>query len=442
MTRSYRFHRMLVVLLLLGALACQTVLGGPTSPTAHPSPSVSATSTPTTPTATLAPNALQERHERIFQKVWNLVRDRYVYADYNGVDWEAIRTEFAPRVRAATDDASFWALMDEMIQRLNDEHSVFLTPEEVAEEDASAQGHLDYVGIGVLLSPPQPERDYAVVLFTFPNSPAEQGGLRAHERILEVNGMPVVYREKEPPVTDALRGPAGTTVTVTVQMVGEAPRVLSFTRARIQTDWPIFARVLSSARGEVGYVLIPTFFDETIAERTRAALEQMTREHQLIGLILDLRINGGGAYPVLEDLLAIFAGGKLGSFVNRQGEIQAFTVKADPIIGLPPDVPLVILVSQETVSYAEVFSGSLQAIGRAYLIGTPTAGNVESIYPYDFEDGSRLWLAEESYLPVTGERWEGRGVQPDLVITQAWEDFASDADDLALQAALTYLSER
>lgn len=439
MTRSYL---LLVVLLLLVTLACQAVLGGPASPTAKPSPSVSLTSTPTTPRATLTPNALQERHERIFQKVWSLVRERYVYADYNGVDWDAIHAEFAPRVRAATDDASFWKLMGEMIQRLGDEHSVFLTPEEVAEEDASAQGQLDYVGIGVLLSPPEPERPYAVVLFTFPNSPAERGGLRAHERMLEVNGMPVVYRDNEPPVTDALRGPVGTTVTVTVQMVGEAPRVLSFTRARIQTDWPIFARVLPSARGEVGYLLIPTFFDETIAERARAILEQMAREQQLTGLILDLRINGGGAYPVLEDLLAMFADGKLGSFVNRQGEIKALTVKADPLADLPADVPLVILVSGETASYAEVFSGSLQAIGRAYLIGTPTAGNVESIYPYDFEDGSRLWLAEESYLPITGERWEGHGIQPDLVIAQSWEEFAGDADDLALQAALTYLGER
>lgn len=429
---------LLLAVLLLGSLACQAVMRTPTPPASPPS----ATPSPLVPTATLAPDALQVRHQRIFQSVWDLVHERYVYADYNGADWEAIYDEFAPRVRAAADDAAFWQLMSEMIARLNDDHSTFLTPEEVTEEERSEQGQLDYVGIGILVSPPQPERPYAVVLFTFPNSPAERNGLRAHERILEVAGTPMLYREHGPQAIDALRGPEGTVVTATVQMVGEEARTLRFTRARIQSDWPLFTRVLQTPRGAVGYLLIPTLFDETIGKRVRASLEQMAREHQLTGLVLDMRINGGGTYPVLEELLSMFADGKLGSFVNRQGELSELRVEARPVAGLPEDIPLVILVGEDTASYAEVFSGTLQGIGRAHLIGMPTSGNVESIYPYDLEDGSRLWLAEESFIPITGERWEGKGLQPDEVVAQAWEDFSGDEEDLALQAALRYLSER
>jgi len=408
--------------LVLSTLACQTVarLWEPTS-TVTPSPT--------------AVSPAQARHQAIFERVWTLVKENYVYADYNGVDWDAVYAEFAPRVAAAEDDEAFWKLMAEMIERLGDDHSVFVDPQGVAEEDRQAEGNLDYVGIGIYLDPPHDGRDYAVVLMVFPDSPAEQSGLQPHERILEVAGIPV--RDN----LDGLLGPVGTTVTATVQKPGEAPRVLTFTRARIQTRLPIPHHVIPTPEGEVAYLLIPTLVDETIGQRTRELLASLAQEHELRGLILDLRINGGGTYQVLEELLSTFTAGKMGSFVRRGGTSQVLMIQANPVPGLPPDLPLVILVGPETVSFAEVLSGSLQAVGRAYLIGLPTAGNVEAIYPYDLEDGSRLWLAEESFVPVTGERWEGRGVQPDERVEQAWEDFSSDEEDLALQTALRYLQE-
>ncbi len=412
----------LVLSLLVSTLACQTV-----ARLWEPTPIV-------TPTSTALSEA-QARHQAIFERVWTLVKENYVYPDYNGVDWDAIYDEFSPRVAAAEDDQAFWKLMAEMIERLGDEHSAFVDPQSAAEEDRQSEGNLDYVGIGIYLDPPHDERDYAVVLMVFPGSPAEQSGLQAHERILDVAGIPI--RDN----LDGLLGPVGTTVTATVQKPGEAPRVLTFTRARIQTQLPIPHRVIATPKGEVAYLLIPTLMDETIGERTRAILTTLAQEHELRGFILDLRINGGGTYRVLQELLSIFTAGKVGSFVRRGGTSQVLMVQANPVPGLSPDLPLVILVGPETVSFAEVLSGSLQAVGRAYLIGMPTAGNVEAIYPYDMEDGSRLWLAEESFVPVTGERWEGRGVQPDERVEQVWEDFSSDEDDLALQAALRYLTE-
>ncbi len=416
----------LFLLLVLSSLACQTVSRLWEAPTV--TPTVTPTGTPS------GSSEDQARHQAIFERVWKLVKENYVYPDYNGVDWDAIYEEFAPLVSAAETDQAFWDLMSTMIERLGDEHSAFLDPEAVAQEDKEREGDLDYAGIGVYLDPPREDRNYAVVLMVFPDSPAERSGLQAHERILEVAGIPVEGN------VDGLLGPVGTQVTATVQAPGDAPRVLTFTRARIQTALPIPNRILKTPQGDVAYLFIPTLIDKTIGQRTRVILQAMAQDHAIRGVILDLRINGGGIYQNLDELLSMFTSGKVGSFIRRGGPAQELTVRARPVPGLDPDVPLVILIGPETVSFAEVLSGSLQAVGRAYLIGMPTAGNVEAVYPYDMLDGSRLWLAEESFMPITGERWEGRGVQPDELVEQAWDEFRSDEDDLALQAALRYLS--
>ena len=66
----------------------------------------------------------------------------YVYPDYRGLDWDAIRDEFAPRIAAAEDSEAFYALLRELIERLGDQHSRFESPREVAEEQAEFRGDL------------------------------------------------------------------------------------------------------------------------------------------------------------------------------------------------------------------------------------------------------------------------------------------------------------
>ena len=99
-------------------------------------------------------------------------------------------------------------------------------------------------------------------------------------------------------------------------------------------------------------------------------------------------------------------------------------------------VPLVVLIGRETRSYAEIFAGVLQNIGRARLVGIRTRGNVETIWPHDFEDDSRIWIAEESFRPLSGGNWEEQGILPDYYVSGDWADFTSENDpqlEIALQ---------
>ena len=87
-----------------------------------------------------------------------------------------------------------------------------------------------------------------------------------------------------------------------------------------------------------------------------------------------------------------------------------------------------VLVDRDTKSYAEVFAAVLQAQGRAQVVGVNTAGNTETIYAYDFDDRSRLWVAQEGFRLPDGSSLEGRGVIPDRSLPVDWLQFSEIAD--------------
>jgi C-terminal processing protease CtpA/Prc len=87
-----------------------------------------------------------------------------------------------------------------------------------------------------------------------------------------------------------------------------------------------------------------------------------------------------------------------------------------------------------------VLAAALQAVGRAQVVGTTTPGNTETIFGYDFADGSRLWLAQEGFRLPSGVNLEGRGVVPDAIVDVDWTTF-SDSDDPQIVKALELLGQ-
>jgi carboxyl-terminal processing protease len=379
-------------------------------------------------------NKTLDRHLRIFTQLWEIVYGNYLYPDYNGADWDAIGEEYRARVEEGLTDEEFWLLMDEMLLELDDDHSIFLSPAQADAEDEAQAGELDYVGVGIATAT-LPEKEYIVILSVLPDSPAERAGLQAHDRLLEIDGTPACCDEEGYDSSYLLYGDEGNSVDIQVQTPGDSPRTVTVKRAHIQSAVPVQVQRLE---GDIGYILIPTFWDETTYERVHRALQQLASEGKLSGLIIDLRINAGGYYVVLRGLLALFADGELGSFVGRTWEQPMRVLGID--VGGSQSVPLAILVGTETASYAEVFSGVLQETGRAQIVGRTTLGNVETMYSYDFEDGSRAWIAEEMFRPPSGADWEKEGIVPDIEIPLDWDEFTAD-DDAQLEAAIELLQE-
>jgi carboxyl-terminal processing protease len=202
------------------------------------------------------------------------------------------------------------------------------------------------------------------------------------------------------------------------------------TRLRVTGGLPVDSCLVPGTR--LGYVMLPSFLDETVDDQLRGALKALTADSPLDGLILDNRMNGGGLGSVAEASLGMFLGGPQGAYVTR-GTREEFVVNAEDIGG-SQKVPLVVLVGPDTVSYAEIFSGILQHAGRAKVVGQTTLGNVEQLKRFDFADGSRAWIATATYQPtgLPAGVWEDTGIVPDLIVPGNWDQFREENDpDLA-----------
>ena len=188
----------------------------------------------------------------------------------------------------------------------------------------------------------------------------------------------------------------------------------------------------------IGYILIPTLLDSTIADQVGAALRAMTKGGPLSGIILDNRMDGGGLGSQARGLLSFFISGTLGHLVSRDAS-DPFAVTSQDIAG-SQSVPLVVLVDRDTISYGEVTSGILQHAGRATIVGRTTGGNVEILSGYDLPDTSRAWIATYTFEPngLPAGIWEDTGIVADLAAPTRWDLF-TEANDPAMGKALEVL---
>ena len=450
--------------LILTLLSCNYVTQMIVPPTATPLPTATATATATaspTPTpvpllpafvppeceaaplATVPPDVIAQattavqanpeiskgKQLRVLRDLANIVEETYVYPDFNGKDWNEIRSRYRSKIEDGLSTETFYTEMQNMIRELGDEHSFFLSPLEVKASEAELKGDVEFVGVGVYTAPDL-EHERFVVISVFADSPAEHAGIQAHDSILLADGLPVFDG-----TINRTRGPECSAVILTVQSPGEEPRDVILIRQTIDGGFDIDARLIPTSDGsKIGYIFIPTFFDETIPPQIEEALNEFG---QLDGLILDVRMNGGGSSTVANPILSFFTSGRLGQFVGRD-ESRPMGVEAD-LVQNSQTVPLVVMVSEDTVSYGEIFAGILRDSRDAKITGETSLGNVELLHGFGFDDGSEVWLASERFFPAhSDENWEETGIVPDVQAFADWDTFTFVTDP-SIAAAVTLL---
>ena len=321
-----------------------------------------------------------------------------------------------------------------MVEATGDRWSYYLTAEEKSSYDEQMQNA--YVGIGVTITA-QKELGGMRIEAVTADGPAEEAGLLTGDIITEVEGEKTLDLGMTGTRTK-VRGEEGTFVTLTI-LRGEESFPVSVERRSIQTPVATYEML----DGQIGYIKIANF-DTRCAEETNAAMDELIAQDAK-ALIFDVRNNGGGYKNELVKVLdKILPEGILFQSVDYQGSKQIDRSDADCI-----DLPMAVLVNQDSYSAAEFFAAAIQEYDWGTVVGTKTVGKGNFQTAFTLSDGSMLNLSIGKYYTPQGRSLTDTGITPDVEIALSDEDGAKlyygqleKADDAQLQAAIREITQK
>lgn len=271
---------------------------------------------------------------------------------------------------------------------------------------------------------------YIIISEPYEGKPAQKAGLRAGDRILEIDGKKMTNKTVSE-VSDALRGIPHTKLTVKVQRYGE-PEPLEVVIEREEIKLPPVS-YYGMLNDKIAYIAFNEFTEHS-ADEVRKALDDLVQNHGAKALVFDLRDNGGGIIDEAVKIVNLFVG-KGQTVVSTRGRIKqsqrTYSTTQDAAY---PTLPIVIMVNHNSASASEIVAGSMQDLKRATLIGERTFGKglVQSVRAVAYDGYIKLTTAKY-YLPsgrciqaIDYSKHQGKaekdttgGILPDVVIADS-----------------------
>jgi len=378
--------------------------------------------------------SLQEQQAKTFEALWKHLEDNYIYFETAEVDWKTLHDKYLDRINTGLTADEFNNLMNELGVELPAGSLAYETRAERIQADTGDTSA--YEGIGAFVGFSEDPEPHIILLSVIEGSPAEQAGLKAHDSILEIDGTPIQVEEGITAV-NRVKGPAGSSVTLSIQSPGSPERSIDVKRGKLTSSGKLEA---SNVGGKnYGYLLFPPIGYGTLADDVTKSLQTFTTNRTLEGVILDLRIAGSTRGWPLEDLYTMFYHGAMGEFYNRDKK-QLVEIKGQDVFS-SQKVPLIILVGQNTTGFPEILAGSLQMHKRATVIGETTPGAIETSSSYYLPDGSEVFIETTSFVLPNGDEIGTTGVVPDISLQQGWDEVLPNNDPV-LDRAIQYLDEQ
>ncbi|MGZ9277337.1 MAG: S41 family peptidase [Candidatus Limnocylindrales bacterium] len=327
-----------------------------------------------------------------------------------------------------------------MIDALDDPYSSYLTSEEYRASLQGISGEFEGIGAEIATQDAAGTQGCAtlgptcrlVIVAPLAGSPAERAGLRSGDLVLAADGVSFDGLTVDG-ARERIRGPKGSTVTLTIERGTDAPFPVAITRDIIQ-QLEVESQVY--ANGSVGYVRLNGFSDRGATE-----LADALKAHLQAGrtkLILDLRGNPGGYVTAARAVASQFIGS--GTIFWEQ-DAKGDQVPTDAVTGgvaTDPDIQVVCLIDGGSASASEIVAGALQDAGRGALVGQTSfgKGTVQQWQELPGEGGAfRLTVAR--WL-TPNKRWiHDVGLEPDVAVTVPTDVGAGE--DPILDAALDVL---
>jgi carboxyl-terminal processing protease len=304
-----------------------------------------------------------------------------------------------------------------------DPHSQWLPPRDLSQLEKTTEG--EFSGIGAHITLDVKMSNILTVIAPMPGSPAVRAGIRALDRIVEIEGEStegITLTE----AVERLTGPTGSQVSFKVLREGE-PELKEFTitREKIKIE-NVFHQVLE---GDVGYIRIANFAEDTASD-VKKALQDFNSNVKVKALIVDLRYNTGGLLDKVVEICDYFLPRDqlIVSTRGRRTESNQRHVALQPKL---TELPLVVLVNSVSASASEIFAGAMQDTERGFVIGpegqkTFGKGSVQTISMLNntftrnasgekLRSGHRLTTAK--YYTPSGRTIHEVGVTPDEYVT-------------------------
>ena len=273
-----------------------------------------------------------------------------------------------------------------------DPHSNFFDPKEWSLAMERQRGN--YYGVGMSIIPIDNKVE---VLSPFPSSPADRAGIKPGDVIVKVDDK-LTASLSSTQVADALKGPRGTVVTITLSREGTPkPIVVNVMRDQIPQSAVQYSGMIKPG---IGYARVTEFTSENTDSDLAEAMKKLDYPH-LQGFILDLRGNPGGLLMEAIGMADMFLS-KDQLVVSHKGRASAER-RYYALHGNSGDqIPVVVLIDGSSASASEIVAGALQDHDRALIAGSRSFGKglVQTQYPIN--NGTALLLTTARYYTPSG----------------------------------------
>lgn len=347
--------------------------------------------------------------------------------------WDTLEGKYFDKSKLNTRDMIYGSIKG-LVSAIGDPYTVFLPPDEnkVVQEDL--RGTFEGVGIQIGFKGTK-----LAVIAPLPDSPAEKAGVKAGDLIV---GITDVAKDLDrgtagitlPDAVEAIRGPAGSIVTLTLLREGsDDPIVADITRAAI--DVPSIIATTLNEKGEtddagsIAHVKLLKFSGESVDE-WNLAMAEILRNPNINSLILDLRNNPGGFLQASVDVASDFL--ELGSVVvieeDASGKRTEFRTEK---IGKLTSFETVILINEGSASASEILAAALRDQVGIVLVGDKSFGKGTIQEPIQINGNSGLHITVAKWLTPNGDWVNEVGLIPDFEIA---DDVETPEDEQLLRA--------
>ena len=290
------------------------------------------------------------------------------------------------------------------VEAVGDEYTEYYTKEEMDSFEEDTLGN--FTGIGIYMVK-DTENNVIKVLTPIDGTPAYNAGIQPGDIISKVDGVEYTG-EQMTEAANKIKGEVGTTVKLGI-IRGTENLEIEIKRENIKINH-VESKTLDN---NVGYLKLSTF-DEGCADEFKQKYDEINANQNIKALILDLRNNGGGLVEEALNIADYFTDkdSKLLITVDKKEKEEIRKAKQSKYI----NVPVVVLINENTASASEILAGALRDNGIAKIVGTKSYGKGVIQEVLTLQDGTGIKITTNEYFTPNKTKINKVGIEPDETV--------------------------